>query len=79
MDCLNVLYGDAYDFFFMFDHRSGHEKKRFNGLDGEKKNVKQGGILQHPTLIKMKDSYLGPYYDPTNRRMVKVGEYQRLI
>ena len=69
IDCLQVVYGDDYEFVFMFDHSSGHAKKSHNGLYGDKKNVKQKGILQHPTLIKTKDDYLGPFYDLTNRRM----------
>ena len=52
---------------------------RFNGLDGDKNNVKQGRILQHPTLIKTKDDYLGPFYDLSNRRMAQVGQFQKLI
>ena len=76
---MQVVYGEEYDFVFMFDHSSGHAKKRYHGLDGENNNVKQGGILQHPTFIKTKDDYLGPFYNPNNRRMVKVGQFQKLI
>ncbi|KAL7525012.1 hypothetical protein ACHAXR_003180, partial [Thalassiosira sp. AJA248-18] len=66
MDCLQVLYADAFEFVFMFDHSSGHAKKRVNGLDADKMNCGSGGIKQHPTLIKEKEGFLGPYHDPTN-------------
>ena len=79
IDCLQVMYGEEYDFVFMFDHSSGHAKKRYHGLDGENNNVKQGGILQHPTFIKTKHNFLGPFYNPNNPRMVKVGQFQKLI
>ena len=63
----------------MCDHSSGHAKRRNNGLNGEKNNVKQGGVLQHHTLIKTKDDYFGPFYNLNNRHMVKVGQFQKLI
>ena len=78
IDCLDVMYGDEYDFVFMFDHSSGHAKRRNNGLDVEKNNVKQGGVLQHPTLIETED-YLGKFHDVNNPRMVRVGQFQKLI
>ena len=40
IDCLDVMYGDDYDFVFMFDHSSGHAKQQNNGLDAKKYNVK---------------------------------------
>ena len=42
-------------------------------------NCGPGGIEQHPTLIKEKEGYLGPYHDPTNPRMIKIGKEQSLI
>mmetsp|Transcript_27620 Transcript_27620/g.59008 ORF Transcript_27620/g.59008 Transcript_27620/m.59008 type:complete len:743 (+) Transcript_27620:485-2713(+) len=79
MDCLTVLFGETYDFVFLFDHSSGHAKKRVNGLDAEKMNSGHGGLKQHPTMIKEKEGYLGPYHDPENPLMVKVGEEQSLV
>ena len=78
IDCLDVLYGEEYEFVFLFDHSSGHAKKRVNGLDVTGMNKGPGGTLQHPTKIKQSKGYLGPYHDPTNPKMVQVGEMQRL-
>ena len=74
MDCLTVLFDDRYDFVFLFDHSSGHAKKRVNGLDAEKMNSGHGGLKQHTTMIKEKEGYIGPYHDSGNTLMVKVGE-----
>ena len=38
MDYLEVLCGDGYEFVFLFDHTSGHAKKRVNGLYAFKTN-----------------------------------------
>ena len=78
IDCLKVVYGEDYDFVFLFDHSSGHEK-RVNGLDSEKMNSGHGGLKQRPTMIKAKEGYLGPHHDPDNPLMVKVGHEQSLI
>jgi len=79
IDCLEVIYRDQYDFLFLFDHSSGHAKKRINGLDAAGMNKSHGGIAQHPTMIKEKDGYLGPFHDPTNPKMAQVGEQQSLM
>ena len=50
---------------------SGHAKRRNNGLDADKNNVKQGGVRQHPTYIANAD-YLGQFHDVNNRKMVQV-------
>lgn len=78
IDCLTVVYNDEYDFVFLFDHSSGHAKKRVNGLDAAGMNKSHGGTRQHPTLIKQKEGYLGPFHNPQNARMVQVGEEQSL-
>ena len=64
--CLEVVCGDDYDFVFMFDHISGHVKQRNNGLDEDKNTIKQGGVLQQPTLIKTEDGYLGKFHNLKN-------------
>ena len=74
IDCLKSVYGDTYDVVFLFDHSSGHAKKRADGLDASRMNKGFGGQLQRRTLIK-DDSYLGPYTHP---QMVRVGHYQTL-
>ena len=79
MDWLEVLLGDKYEFVFLFDNSSGHVKKRVNGLDAVKMNKIFGGLKQHPTLIKMKQGYLGPFHYPKNPNIVQVGEMQSLV
>ena len=74
IDCLKTIYGNSYDFIFLFDHSSGHAKKRANGLDATKMNKGFGGQLQRRTLIK-DEGYLGPFTHP---HMVRVGHYQTL-
>ena len=74
IDCLDVMFGDEYDFVFMFDHSSGHTKRRNNGLDADKNNVKQGGVRQHPTYIANAD-YLGQFHNVNNSKMVQLGQF----
>lgn len=33
VDCLNVLYDDLYEYVFYFDHSSGHDRLRPDGLN----------------------------------------------
>jgi hypothetical protein len=77
IDCLKVIHGDNYDFVFLFDHSSGHAKKRGDGLDITKMNKGFGGKPQRKTLIQQHDGYRGPY-NHNHPHLVKVGEYQTL-
>jgi hypothetical protein len=62
VDCLKVVYPHL-DFVFLFDHSSGHSKKRRGGLDAGQMNSGFGG--GQPTMRKSRiehiDGYLGPY------------------
>ena len=45
-DCIDVLracFGEMYDYYFLFDHSSGHAKQRIDGLDATKMNQNFGG------------------------------------
>jgi hypothetical protein len=44
-DCLKVLLQDKYDFVFLFDHSSGHVRKRINGLDASKMTKEYGELV----------------------------------
>ncbi|KAL7528778.1 hypothetical protein ACHAXR_003942, partial [Thalassiosira sp. AJA248-18] len=79
IDCLKVIYGSQFDFVFLFDHSSGHAKKRAGGLDVKQMNKGWGGGLLRKTAIKRKEGYLGPFHNPDNPKMVKVGEEQTLV
>ena len=79
-DCIDVckVLFDDYDHLFMVDHSSGHAMKREGGLDASKMTKGAGGTKQRATIIKKKEGYLGPFHDPTNCKMVKVGEKQHM-
>lgn len=80
MDCLKVIYEDKYEFAFLFDHSSGHAKKRVDGLDVSKINKSWGGKhTLRPSKIERKEGYLGEYWDPNNPQMVKIGQEQALM
>ena len=42
VDCVKVMY-PQFDFIFLFDHSSGHSKKRIGGLDASSMNKEFGG------------------------------------
>ncbi len=52
IDCLRVLNNDRYRYAFLFDHSSGHAKKRIGGLDVGAMNKGFGGEHMRGTLIK---------------------------
>jgi len=79
IDCLKVLFGEKYETVFLFDHSSGHAKKRLNGLDAKKMTKGWGGKPMRPTLIEQMDGFVGPFYDANNPRMVRIGEEQSMV
>ena len=52
IDCLRVLHNDCYRYVFLFDHSSGHAKKRIGGLDVGAMNKGFGGKNMRGTLIE---------------------------
>jgi hypothetical protein len=76
IDCLHVLFLDMYDYIFLYDHSSGHAKKRVGGLNVGNMNKGYGGENMRSTLIERSEGYLGPYHDAANPRMVNVGQMQ---
>jgi len=79
IDCLHVLFPEMYDYIFLYDHSSGHSKKRAGGLNVGNTNKGYGGENMRSTLIERSEGYLGPYHDAANPRMVKVGQMQDLV
>jgi hypothetical protein len=73
VDCLKTLY-PAIDFIFLFDHSSGHAKKRIGGLDASAMNKGFGGAQpsMRETTMEAEDGYLGPF-----PRVVNVGDALR--
>ena len=78
IDCLKVIHGDKYDFYFQFDHSSGHAKAQLDGLDASNMTKGFGGDLLRDTMIGDGEGYLGCFYDSSNKFMVKVGQLQEL-
>jgi hypothetical protein len=77
IDCLRELFGETYDFVFLFDHSSGHAKKRVGGLNVVSMNKGWGGDEMRSTMIV--EGCLGPFHSPTNPKMVQLGEMQSLV
>ena len=77
-DCMDVLrfkFSYDYDFEFFFDHSSGHDKKRADGLCVEKMRKYFGGSNEmHDTLIK-DQTYLGEFQVPGK---LNVGDTQHM-
>jgi hypothetical protein len=75
VDALNVLL-PHFEFVFIFDHSSGHDKKREDALNTATMNAHFGGQqpMQHNTVIKQQIGFLGPY-DP----MLAVGDTQTMV
>ena len=62
VDCLHVLYGDRFEFIFFFDHSSGHDRLRPDGLNSNGLNKYYGGGQQKMRKSNIKDkTYLGPF------------------
>ncbi len=74
-DVLNHLY-PQYDYLFLFDHSSGHDKQREDGLNVKKMTKSFGGSQRkmRNTLIKKEKGYLGPY-----RRKLNPGDTQSMV
>jgi hypothetical protein len=78
INCLCILYIDQYRYAFLFDHSSGHAKKRIGGLDVGAINKGFGEHLRG-TLIEKKEGYLGLYHSLNNSHMIQVGQVQELV
>ena len=80
IDFLKYLYPD-FDFFFLFNHSSGHAKKRVDGLDALAMNRMFGGqkSTMRPSLIPKNQGYVGEFYFETHPEMVTIGEEQPIV
>ena len=77
MDVLKVLYSDQYDFFFYFEHLSGHNCLRPDGLSKNTMNKMYGGTQNkmRDTTIQ-DDTYLGPFIHPIRLEVRQVQSTQ---
>jgi len=73
VDCCVALYGDVYDFLFLFDHSCGHDRKAAGALDAKALNVGYGGSQPHmsPSEIVAVHGFLGEH-----ARTLNVGNFQ---
>jgi hypothetical protein len=77
VDCCVALYGDIFDFLFIFDHSSGHDRKPAgSSLDAKVLNVGYGGSqpVQNPSLIAGVEGFLGDH-----AQQLQVGDTQHFI
>ena len=79
IDCLREIFDEQYEFVFLYDHSSGHAKKRVGGLDAKNMNKGFGGQILRNSMIEEKDGYLGPFHNPSNPRMVSIGHEQTFV
>jgi len=68
--------GSDYDYLFLFDHSSGHDKQQENGLNANKMTKNYGGAQRamRSTHIAQQQGYLGPF-----PRTLRVGDIQHMI
>jgi hypothetical protein len=79
IDCLRVLFTDQYDFAFLFDHSSGHAKKRVGGLSVSAMNKGMGGEKLRSTFIEKKEGLPWSFPLCYKPEMVQVGEEHQLV
>ncbi len=77
--CLTTIFGNQYEYVFLFDHSSGHAKKRVGGLNVTSMTKGFGGELLRNTKIERSDGYLGPFHNINNPKMVQVGDEQQMV
>ena len=76
IDVLRVLYQDKYDFIFYFDHSSGHDRLRPDGLNAKMMNKGYGGTQLNMRESTIKDeTYLGLYSHP---HKLHIGDTQHM-
>ncbi len=79
IDCLLILFLDQFRYALLFDHSSGHAKKRIGGLNISAMNKRIGGEHLRGTLIEKKEGYLGPYHSLNNSHLIQVSQVQELV
>jgi hypothetical protein len=77
VDCLKVLF-PTYDFLFLLDHSSGHDKQKEDALNAHNMSVKVGGKQKRlrDSKILEEDGYLGPY---DHDKKLRVGDIQCFV
>ncbi len=79
IDFLREIFDEQYEFVFLYDHSSGHAKKRVGGLDAKNMNTGFGGEILRNSMIEEKDGYLGTFHKLSNSRMVSIGHEQTFV
>jgi hypothetical protein len=55
IDCIREIFDKQYEFVFLYNHSSGHAKKRVGGLDAKNMNKGFGGEILRNSTIEEKD------------------------
>jgi len=78
VDVLQALYGNEYEYVFLFDHSCGHDRKRADGLDWRaiRKNFGGKQPIMHASEIARVNGYLGKY---EHAEKLLVGDIQSMI
>ena len=71
VDCLRALYQDQHHYIFFFDHSSGHDRLRPDGLNAKEVSKYYGGGRKLRNTKILDATYLGP-----NNPMLHVGDTQ---
>ena len=58
IDCLKAIYADQFEYLFYFDHSSGHDKLRPDGLNKNTMNKGYGGKQKKNAIINNTKQYL---------------------
>ena len=77
IDVLRYKYENRFDYAFYFDHFSGHDRQRPDGLNSNAMNKGYGGVSNrkmYTSLIK-DSSYLDTFY---NNNTLQVGDVQHM-
>ena len=77
VDVLTCIHGNKYEYIFYFDHSSGHDRNRPDGLNENEMNKYYGGKQPKMRKTEIKNnSYLGNYDHPEK---LKVGQKQAMV
>ncbi len=81
IDSAKEVFGDRVEIVFLFDHSSGHSKKRTNGLDVKVMYKSWVSKIMRPTSIEK--GFVGSFYNYSPARfviiLVKYGQFPEMV
>ena len=78
IDCLKTIYGNTYQYLFLFDHSNGHNRIAPDALSPTTTRKTYRGkqpAMRDSTILNEKESFLGLYSHPNK---LKVGDVQKM-